>query len=51
VFGPRIQFDGRGAPVFMTMLAVCYGYAFAVYLLFEQNPKRARRGFRQFRVI
>ncbi|WP_370687540.1 acyltransferase family protein, partial [Paraburkholderia caledonica] len=30
VFGQRIQFDGRGALVFVTMLVVCYGYAFAV---------------------
>ncbi|MFL9897135.1 acyltransferase [Paraburkholderia fungorum] len=51
VFGQRIQFDGRGALVFVTMLVVCYGYAFAVYLLFEQNTKRVQRGIRQFRFL
>lgn len=51
VFGQRIQFDGRGALVFATMLLVCYGYAFAVYLLFEQNTKRVQRGIRQFRFL
>ncbi|MFL9918422.1 acyltransferase [Paraburkholderia fungorum] len=51
VFGQRTQFDGRGALVFVTMLVVCYGYAFAVYLLFEQNTKRVQRGIRQFRFL
>ncbi|MFM0245022.1 acyltransferase family protein [Paraburkholderia sediminicola] len=51
VVGQRIQFDGRGALVFVTMLVVCYGYAFAVYLLFEQNTKRVQRGIRQFRFL
>jgi hypothetical protein len=40
-----------GALVFVTMLVVCYGYAFAVYLLFEQNTKRVQRGVRQFRLL
>ncbi|MEZ0601037.1 acyltransferase family protein [Paraburkholderia sp. IW21] len=51
MFGQRIQFDGRGALVFVTMLVVCYVYAFAVYLLFEQNTKRVQRGIRQFRLL
>ncbi|MEA3087873.1 MAG: hypothetical protein QOC89_5570 [Paraburkholderia sp.] len=51
VFGQRIQFDGRGALVFVTMLLVCYAYAYAVYLLFEQNTKRVQRGIRQFRFL
>jgi len=33
------------------MLVVCYVYAFAVYLLFEQNTKRVQRGIRQFRLL
>jgi peptidoglycan/LPS O-acetylase OafA/YrhL len=51
VFGQRIQFDGRGALVFAGMLVICYVYAFAVYLLFEQNTKRVQRGIRQFRFL
>ncbi|MFM0300695.1 acyltransferase [Paraburkholderia sediminicola] len=50
-FGQRIQFDGRGALVFVAMLVICYVYAFAVYLLFEQNTKRVQRGIRQFRFL
>jgi peptidoglycan/LPS O-acetylase OafA/YrhL len=51
MFGQRIQFDGRGALVFVTMLVVCYVYAFAVYMLFEHNTKRVQRGIQQFRFL
>ncbi|WP_172169553.1 hypothetical protein [Paraburkholderia elongata] len=51
MFGQRIPFDGRGALVFVTMLIICYVYAFTAYLLFEQNAKRMQRGIRQFRFL
>lgn len=51
VVGRRIPFDGHGALVFAGMLALCYAYAYAVYLLFEQNTRRVQRGIQQLRFL
>lgn len=50
-FGHRIQFDARGVLVLMSMLVACYVYAYTVYLLFEQNTKRAQRSIQKFRFV
>ncbi|NPT36140.1 acyltransferase family protein [Paraburkholderia xenovorans] len=50
-FGQRIQFDARGALVLLGMLALCYVYAYAVYLLFERNTKRVQRSIQKFRFL
>ncbi|NYH25772.1 acyltransferase family protein [Paraburkholderia bryophila] len=49
--GRRIPFDGHGALVFAGMLVLCYAYAYAVYLLFEQNTRRVQRGLQQLRFL
>ncbi|WNC93309.1 acyltransferase [Paraburkholderia sp. FT54] len=50
-FGHRIQFDARGALVLAGMLAACYVYAYAVYLLFERNTKRVQRSIQKFHFL
>jgi peptidoglycan/LPS O-acetylase OafA/YrhL len=50
-FGQRIQFDARGALVLLIMLVACYLYAYAVYMLFEQNTKRVQKSIQKFRFL
>jgi peptidoglycan/LPS O-acetylase OafA/YrhL len=50
-FGQRIQFDARGALVLMIMLVACYLYAYAVYMLFEQNTKRVQKSIQRLRFL
>jgi peptidoglycan/LPS O-acetylase OafA/YrhL len=45
--GHRIQLDLRGVAMFAALLAGCYAYAYAVYLLFENNTRRVQRTLAQ----
>jgi len=49
--GHRIQLDLHGVAMFAALLAGCYAYAYAVYLLFENNTRRVQRTLAQLHLM